>query len=696
MNRGTLASALIASAVAFSFFQTHAVADTVSNLPGQVPSARISRAIEIGRTVSFTPMQLAVTLKPRDGAGLVDLITRLYDPADPLYHHFLTPQQLTDQFGPTQDDVDQVTQYLASQGFRIVKTHPNRLIIDVEGPVSMVEGAFQLQMHDYISAEGRVAHAPTTEPILPDAVSSKLVGIVGMDSFSHFKTHIKRSPHSEEALTLEPNGGGLSPRSACVTSSTYLTPPTFKSAYNVTTSNTGSGETLALFELDGYTASDISNFANCFSISEPTLQKVLVDGASGNPSATDGPLEVTLDIELAMAMAPGVSKIMVYEGPNTSQGVLDTYSKIQTDGLANEVSTSWGEAENELGSSTLNSEQTIFMNMAAAGQSFFAAAGDSGAYDDSPNGGNSTLEVDDPGSQLYATSVGGTKLSQSSGTYTSETSWTATASTGTYGQSGYVAAEGGGGGISQKWSLPSWQSGLSTVANKGSSSMRMVPDVSLEADPSVGYVIYYSDPTDGANFYGGIGGTSCAAPLWAAFTALVNQNRITNGWSRIGFLNPTLYPIAGGSSYSTAFHDIADASSNLYYPAETGYDLTTGWGSFNGAGLLSALTPSAAHLTVTLTTPSPLTIGVSWTSFSGSGFTYSVLRGTSASGPFTTIASGLSTTSYTDSGLTYGTYYYSVEVVQSPNTSLPSTVESATTTIAPPSAPSNLVFTVNP
>jgi subtilase family serine protease len=114
--------------------------------------------------------------------------------------------------------------------------------------------------------------------------------------------------------------------------------------------------------------------------------------------------------------------------------------------------------------------------------------------------------------------------------------------------------------------------------------MRMVPDVSLNADPQTGYAVYY----DGA--WTVFGGTSCVAPLYAAFTALVNEGRVAESLTRVGFLNPILYQAAQSPFYSSDFNDIHDGSTNLYYPAETGYDLTTGWGSLNGGGLYTALT----------------------------------------------------------------------------------------------------------
>ena len=179
--------------------------------------------------------------------------------------------------------------------------------------------------------------------------------------------------------------------------------------------------------------------------------------------------------------------------------------------------------------------------------------------------------VDDPASQPYVTSVGGTRLTVNagSGAYASESVWNEGLGNGA-----------GGGGISGVWPIPAWQQNVPTVFSKTS---RNVPDVALNADPATGYAIYYNGQ------WTVYGGTSCAAPLWAAFTACVNQQRVANQQPVLGFVNPLLYSIGAGASYMENFHDITSGN-NLYYHAGMGYDNASGWGSFNGANLFSTLT----------------------------------------------------------------------------------------------------------
>jgi kumamolisin len=221
----------------------------------------------------------------------------------------------------------------------------------------------------------------------------------------------------------------------------------------------------------------------------------------------------------------------------------------------------------------LTSENSILKQMALQGQTVFAASGDAGAYSD-----QSKLSVIDPASQPFVVAVGGTRLMTQGGTYDDETTW----------NNGSPSQGAGGGGVSALWVQPSWQSGVGTSSNRGSSSMRNVPDVSLNADPMTGYSI----------FVGGrwvnVGGTSAAAPLWAGFMALVNHQRMTNGLGPVGFLNPRLYSIGRSARYSADFNDIQDGSTNLYYPAVPGFDDATGWGTLNGQGLLEDLGTDSA------------------------------------------------------------------------------------------------------
>lgn len=532
-------------------------ADSIA-IEGHLPHLAISSARHVGRLDAKTQVPLSVALKLKNEDQLADFIARVQDPRDVLYGQYLTPEQFAANYAPSESDVAQVSQFLESQGLKVKNIHSNRLVIEVEGSAAQVERAFEVELHQYVKSNGKVAFSPLSEPRVDAQIAPLLTGVIGISNFTE---------HTRSHATFKE----LSPRASHGPSS-GVTPQVLRAAYNVDSiPQQGQGEPLGLMELDGYKQSDIENYARQFGFtSMPSLQNVLIDGFNG--SAGKGAVEVTLDIEVMMAIAPQASAIFVYEGPNSDAGLLATYSRIATDNQAREISSSWGVPEAAVAASTLRSENAIFMQMASQGQTLYAASGDSGAYD---NG--STLGVDDPASQPYVTGVGGTTLSISSnGAYSGESSWGSPAN-------GRNPASGGGGGISAVWTIPNWQAGFGNSSNRGSSTMRMVPDVSLDANPQTGYVINFNGK------WGVVGGTSCAAPIWAGYTALINQARIAKREQPIGFAAPLFYAIAKSAAYESDFHDVADGSNNLFYPAVAGYDLSTGLGSFNGANLFSTL-----------------------------------------------------------------------------------------------------------
>jgi kumamolisin len=508
---------------------------------------QIKYATDLGKVESNRKLDFMVVLDLNNEADLNSKLEQIYNPESPQYHDFITPEKYTSKYGPTVNQVNQVKSYLLSKGIEVTSVTENRFLINARGNVSTLNSMLKTDIRSY-HYKGNFHFAPSIEFQFPEGLPIRAVH--GLQDFTTLKSNVHRSLISPDLI------------------SGYFTPSDITKAYNVPSSLTGSGQTLALFELDGYTASDISSYTSKFKLRAVPLQNIYVAGFNGVPGSNAG--EVTLDIELMNALAPGATKILVYEAPNTEVGLFSAYQKIATDNLARQVSSSWGLAEDEFPAVVPLTEQAIFKQMALQGQSFYAASGDNGA-----DGDGSSISVDDPASQPYVVGVGGTKLTVNSATsaYVKETTWNELSKN----------AGAGGGGISTIWPQPYWQKGLSTTSNKGSSKMRNVPDVSLNSDPYTGYVIVFKGAL---NVFGG---TSCAAPLWAAFNALVNQQRSLNKLGPIGFPNPALYQIGKASSYHTGLHDIADGSNNGHYPAVAGYDLATGWGSFNATPLIQLL-----------------------------------------------------------------------------------------------------------
>ena len=267
--------------------------------------------------------------------------------------------------------------------------------------------------------------------------------------------------------------------------------------------------------------------------------------------------EQTLDMTQAIGMAPGLASLVMYVGSTDTAiiSAMTTHSPLPTT-----IGCSWGWTPAD--PTTLD---PYFEKMAAQGQNFFVASGDDSTWKKT---GNAEAW---PGDDANIVSVGGTDLTTASagGAWKSETAW----------------VDSGGGISPDKIAIPAWQklSGVINSSNKGSTTYRNGPDVSANANFT--FYVCADQTTCTANEYGG---TSFAAPMWAGYVALVNQQLVANGYSTIGFINPYLYAFGVSSSYGTDFHDITSGKSGSY-SAVTGYDLVTGWGSPNGTGLLNAL-----------------------------------------------------------------------------------------------------------
>jgi subtilase family serine protease len=313
------------------------------------------------------------------------------------------------------------------------------------------------------------------------------------------------------------------------------------------------------------------------------LQNVLLDGSIGDEVANgDAEAEVCLDIEMPMAIATNLAAVVVFEAPYNTASTATWNDILNTMAASNQIkqcSSSWGYS----GTPSQTSDQ-IFQQMAAQGQSFFQASGDGDAW---------TSPIWEPAESTNVIVVGGTTLSMNGagGSYLSETVWNLGNVGVSWGLNGSTNDyEGSGGGVSANYAIPYWQAGVNMTTNLGSTTMRNIPDVAMTAND-----IYV---THGSGANGSYGGTSCAAPLWAGFMALVNQQAAGMDNPPAGFINPAVYALGGSTNYPACFHDITTGSNtwsgspNLYY-AVPGYDLCTGWGTPAGTNLINALAGGA-------------------------------------------------------------------------------------------------------
>jgi subtilase family serine protease len=551
MPRSFQATASVLYFLAVCLFPTPAASKSSQTLHNHVRTAVTSgRATRVGTVPRNQRMTLAMILPLRNQTELGDLLKRLYDPSNPDYHHFLTVSQFSAQFGPTRKDYESVVKFARSKGFTVANTPANRLVVHINGTVAQVNKAFHVTMCNYRHpTESRNFYSPDREPSLE--LSVPVMHIAGLNNFSIPQPKYKRAPPNfrRNAIGSGPNGGYLG--------------SDMRAAYYGGTALTGSGQSVGLLEFDGYNMSDVTaSFAG--QPNSVPIHNVLIDGATAGSDGDDA--EQVLDIVQAASMAPGLSQIRVYIAPGNSQigvGDVDIFNQMATENIAKQLSCSWG----------WNPDDTaqldpIFQEFAAQGQTLFVASGDAGAY----TGSNAT-DSSYPAEDVNVVSVGGTDLTTNGagGAWQSETAW----------------ADSSGGPADDGFAIPSWQTGIANSSNQASSTVRNVPDVAMEANTD-------NYACSQGTCSGDYGGTSFAAPRWAAFLALVNQQAVSNGNSTLGFINPTIYSLGKGTNYGAVFHDITSGSNNngkgQSYNAVIGYDLVTGWGSPNGQNLINALT----------------------------------------------------------------------------------------------------------
>ena len=528
---------------------------------------RTGEAQLMGRMQSDKVMSLDLVLPLRDPDGLKAFLADIYNPKSPNFRHFLTPTEFTAKFGPTQADYDAVVAFAKNSGLEVTGGTRDGMEVQAKGTVSAIEAAMHITMHTYQHpTEGRTFYAPDREPTIN--LPFNLWHISGLDNYSiPHPLYVKKSIYAA--------AHGISPEAVKTHATTGSGPSAsflgsdMRAAYYGSGSLTGAGQNLGLFEYEGTDLADLTTyFKNVGQTNNVPITLLSVDGTStscvdSRAGGSCDDTEQTLDMTQAIGMAPGLASLTNYIGSTDTAiiSAMTTHSPLPTT-----IGCSWGWTPAD--PSTLD---PYFQKMSAQGQNFFAASGDSSTW--------STKNEAWPADDAYVVSVGGTDLvtSSAAGPWSSETAW----------------VDSGGGITPDKIAIPSYQqlSGVITTANKGSTTLRNGPDVSANANFS--FYTCADQTTCLANEYGG---TSFAAPMWAGYIALVNQQLVANGKKTIGFINPTIYAQNVTSAYAADFHDITSGTSGSY-SATTGYDLVTGWGSPN-SGLLAALTGSS-------TTPPP-------------------------------------------------------------------------------------------
>lgn len=578
------------------------------------------KAQSTGRLPSNQILQLDLVLQLKDPSGLKNFLSEVYNPTSPEYRHFLTPAEFTARFGPTQQDYDTVLRFAKTYGFEVVGGSRDGMLVQVKGSVGVIEAALHVNMRTYQHpTENRIFYAADREPTMDLPFS--LWHVSGLDNYSiPHPLYVKKSDyaaaHGIEADKIVSHATTGSGPSASFLGSDM------RAAYYGGTALTGAGQNLGLFEYEGTDLADLTTyFKNVGQTNNVPITLLSTDGTSTSCTANSGcdDTEQTLDMTQALGMAPGLSSLVMYIGSSDTSiiSAMTTHSPLPTT-----IGCSWGWTPAD--PTTLD---PYFQKMASQGQNFFAASGDSSTW----SSRNEAWPADD----ANVVSVGGTDLvtASAAGPWKSETAW----------------SDSGGGISPDSIAIPSWQklSGVINSSNKGSTTLRNGPDVSANANFT--FYTCADQTTCLANEYGG---TSFAAPMWAGFIALVNQQLAESSQPTIGFINPTIYAQNITSSYGTDFHDITSGTSGSY-SAVTGYDLVTGWGSPT-AGLITALTgPPPAGFTLST---SPSSVSIAPGSAGSSTITSTVSGGfdsgvtLSASGQPTGVTIGFSPSSITGTG----------------------------------------------
>jgi uncharacterized repeat protein (TIGR01451 family) len=523
-------------------------------LHGHVPAV-VSQMAATGRLAATNRLSLAIGLPLHNQAGLDALLQQINDPTSPSYHHYLTPDQFATQFSPTPADYQAVLDFARTNGLTVTRTHANRMVVDVDGKVADIEKTFHVNLRTYHHPkEKRDFFAPDAEPSVDATLP--ILSVQGMNNYVQPHPFLERMP----AAKIKP-GIGSAPGGGYMGSD-------FRNAYAPGTALNGSGQIVGLLQFDGYYASDITTYEGLAGLPNVPLQNVLLDGFNGSPGANND--EVCLDIETAISMAPGLSKVVVFEAGPTGNAD-DILSSMTASNTIKQFSASWGYPVDA-------TTEQLYQQLAVQGQTFLNASGDGDAWVGPITFGS----CEDPN----ITIVGGTTLTMNgvATSYASEKVWNwGFAGDYNWNPDGYA---GSSGGISTDVNIPSWQQGISMATNHGSTTRRNVPDVALTGD---NVFVVSSGGSQGI-----FGGTSCASPLWAGFMALVNQQATINAKPSVGFLAPAVYALAKTASYTNYFHDTTagdntwDQSLTNFF-AVPGYDLATGLGTPNGTNLINAL-----------------------------------------------------------------------------------------------------------
>src|SRR5215472_6034879 len=622
-RRKGLDVSFIASTILFTFLAatTWAQRSSLARITDAVDEAKLTvlrgnvhplaqKQFDQGPAPSAIPlhrMLLLLQRSPLQEHALVTLLDAQQDKSSPSYHKWLTPDEFGQQFGPSDADVQTVTNWLQSHGFQITRVSTGRTIVEFEGTTDQVQQAFHTSIHSYL-VNGEQHWANVSDPQIPAALAPVVAGPVSLHNFprkaqSHYAGLFSKSKASPKLSPLNPQFTFQ----ACGSNECYgVTPYDFATIYNVlplwTSGIDGSGETIAIVGRSDINIQDTRDFRTLFGLPAHDPQ-IIYNGP--NPGITGDESEADIDVQWSGAVARGATvDFVVSETTETTDGTDLSAEYIVDNNLAGVMSESFGNCELAFGTAGNAFYNSMWEQASAQGITVMISTGDSGSAGSDQGSGLAAqfgLAVNGIGSTPFNVAVGGTDFNdaanpqtywslsnnpttqQSVLSYIPETAWNNSCTNGILGTFGYstnaetncnnptlasfglVQASGGSGGVSNctsntqtlgscsgGYAKPAWQSGAGVPAD----GKRDLPDVSLFAANGVFngnfYLICESDISQSgtcdvnAPFFdiAGFGGTSVASPAFAGIMALVNQKAGT----RQGNANYVLYKLAAQQS----------------------------------------------------------------------------------------------------------------------------------------------------
>ena len=637
-----------------------------NNTPGWV-----SKATNQGATDSTQTLTLTVWLKLHNEGQLQQQLHDLYTPGSSSYHQWLSQSQFNASYSPTSQEVNAVSNFLSSHGFTMLGTADNNYYVKVSGTVDQAEKAFHVQINNY-SYHGKSYYSNAADPSVDDTSGGNIANVTGLDNSSDYQSFLAR-PGTADGDTISPNNaviwqvlcGNFSTAKQLTvvdpTTGKTLSTPTYtgfipcgysatqlQKAYGVdkliAQGIDGTGQSVAI--VDAYGSPTILQDANAYSaayglpqlVDGQNFQLVTPPGIVNHPeSRKQDPIgwqgEVTLDVEMVHALAPG-AKIVLVAAPNNYADLDEADNWVIVHHYANIISNSWGLASDAMNPGKASRDERIFMQAAAEGIGVNFSSGDCGDEATSPASDSQcggSLSVDYPASSAYVTAVGGTSLFlNGDNSYRFETGWgnhqsrlyscnsyVVSNTTGLRNCSTYVNAPldfgfqgGAGGGLSYDHAAPAWQSVISGATAAGFGTVgthRAVPDVAMVADPYTGVNVFITDESvnDTKPEIEPYGGTSVACPLFAGVMALVDQARASHGLPPTGLAAARLY-----SAPASAYQDVTNP------PAGVGNLIA---GSPNAFTLYYGSRYSGRFYPITFNQDSSLAVGAGWDDVTGLG-----------------------------------------------------------------------------